>query len=205
MILWCYFYLAYWQIGLTDTLVILLAALIKVIVRLKSENRVKKMAEHVDTCQVLRNSEWINVSTADLVPGDIIQIIPNQIVPMDGVILQGDIVVDESSLTGEPLPIRKFALRQQADNETREIFDPQSNGKTNSLFAGTTVKQVTKDSEKIPIALVLKTRTDTDKGQLVQRILFPQPISFIFNEQLKLVFCLLLLWALVLLGFGAWQ
>lgn len=101
MILWCYFYLAYWQIGLSDTCVILLAAIIKVIVRLKSEKRVKKMAEHVDTCQVLRQGTWKELSTADLVPGDVIQVISNQTVPIDGVILQGDIVVDESSLTGK--------------------------------------------------------------------------------------------------------
>lgn len=101
MILWCYFYLAYWQIGLSDTCVILLAAIIKVIVRLKSERRVKEMAEHVDTCQVLRQGTWKKVSTADLVPGDVIEIVSNQTVPIDGVILQGDIVVDESSLTGE--------------------------------------------------------------------------------------------------------
>lgn len=82
----------------------------------------------------------------------------------------------------------------------------QSTGKANSLFAGTTIKQAITDStESKPTALVLKTRTNTDKGQLIQRILFPQPVSFIFNEQLKLVFILLLLWALVLLGFGsAW-
>lgn len=100
-ILWCYFYLAYWQIGISDTGVILLAALIKVIVRLKSEKRVKKMAEHVDTCQVLRNNIWSDVSTADLVPGDIIRVETSQIVPVDAVILCGDIVVDESSLTGK--------------------------------------------------------------------------------------------------------
>ncbi|GAN01913.1 P-type ATPase (P-ATPase) Superfamily [Mucor ambiguus] len=200
-ILWCYFYLAYWQIGISDTGVILLAALIKVIVRLKSEKRVKKMAEHVDTCQVLRNQLWSNVSTADLVPGDVIKVEAGQTVPVDAVILCGDIVVDESSLTGEPLPIRKFPLRCTDDSASLTDFDCQSSaGKTNSLFAGTTIKQSTADA----IALVLKTRTDTDKGQLVQRILFPQPVSFIFNEQLKLVFFLLLLWALVLLGFGAW-
>lgn len=109
-------------------------------------------------------------------------------------------VTDNNDL-GEPLPIRKFPLRQADQSATLADFDCQSSaGKTNSLFAGTTIKQTTADA----IALVLKTRTDTDKGQLVQRILFPQPVSFIFNEQLKLVFFLLLLWALVLLGFGAW-
>jgi cation-transporting ATPase 13A3/4/5 len=104
---------------------------------------------------------------------------------------------------GEPLPIRKFPLRASAADSNMDVaqFDCQSSaGKTNSLFAGTTVKQCTSEAT----ALVLKTRTDTDKGQLIQRILFPQPVSFIFNEQLKLVFCLLLIWAIVLLGFGAW-
>ncbi|OBZ88831.1 putative cation-transporting ATPase 13A3 [Choanephora cucurbitarum] len=202
MILWCYFYLAYWQIGLSDTCVILLAALIKVVVRLRSEKRVKKMAEHIDSCHVLRDSQWqSNRSTADLVPGDVIRVEANKIVPVDAVILRGDIIVDESSLTGEPLPIRKFPLRLTSNSSDRTPFNPQSStGKNNTLFAGTTAKQCTPDA----IALVLRTRTDTDKGQLIQRILFPQPVSFIFNEQLKLVFCLLLIWAVVLLGFGAW-
>lgn len=101
MILWCYFYLAYWQIGLSDTCVIVIAAVIKVVVRLKSERRIKKMAEHVDVCQVMRDGAWHELSTADLVPGDLIQIRPDQVVPVDGVILEGDIVVDESSLTGK--------------------------------------------------------------------------------------------------------
>ncbi|CEG75750.1 hypothetical protein RMATCC62417_10742 [Rhizopus microsporus] len=202
MILWCYFYLAYWQIGISDTGVILLAAIIKVIVRLKSEKRVKKMAEHVGTCEVLRDQTWKTISTAELVPGDVFQVIPHLTVPVDAVILKGDIIVDESSLTGEPLPIRKFPIR--SDTAVSK-FDAQSSGKINSLFAGTTVKQaIGTASGDLPVALVLKTRTDTDKGQLVQRILFPQPVSFIFNEQLKLVFCLLLVWALVLLCFGVW-
>jgi cation-transporting ATPase 13A3/4/5 len=51
---------------------------------------------------------------------------------------------------------------------------------------------------------VLETRTNTEKGKLVQKILFPQPVSFIFHEQLKLVFCILLCWAVFLLGIGSW-
>lgn len=213
MILWCYFYLAYWQIGVADTGVILLAAIIKVIVRLRSEKRIKAMAEHVGACKVLRDGQWQTAaSCAILVPGDVIQIEPHQIVPVDAVVLQGDIVVDESSLTGkqqrshvlqnnqfrlmqslylgEPLPIRKFPLREELDQA----------GKINKLYAGTTVKQASPDS----IALVLATRTNTDKGKLVQKILFPQPVSFIFHQQLKLVFAILICWAIFLLGIGSW-
>lgn len=99
-ILWVYFYMAYWQIGISDTGVILLAAVIKVVVRLRSEYRVKAMAEHVNDIKVLRDSQWRSISTADLVPGDVFEIIPHQIVPVDAVVLEGDVVVDESSLTG---------------------------------------------------------------------------------------------------------
>lgn len=104
MILWCYFYLAYWQIGVADTGVILLAAIIKVIVRLRSEKRIKAMAEHVGACKVLRDGQWqAAASCASLVPGDVIKIEAHQNVPVDAVVLQGDIVVDESSLTGKNL------------------------------------------------------------------------------------------------------
>ncbi|KAG0192904.1 hypothetical protein DFQ28_007247 [Apophysomyces sp. BC1034] len=195
MILWCYFYLAYWQIGISDTGVILLAAIIKVVVRIRSETRIKRMAEHVDSCSVLRDKEWKKESTADLVPGDVFKIQPHQVVPVDAVILQGDIVVDESSLTGEPLPIRKFPLRDDG-----HPYDRQLSGKIHSLFAGTTVKQTSANA----IALVLETRTNTDKGKLVQKILHPQLVSFVFHEQLKLVFAILICWAIFLLGIGVW-
>jgi cation-transporting ATPase 13A3/4/5 len=96
--------MAYWQIGISDTGVILLAAIIKVVVRLRSEYRVKAMAEHVNDIKVLRDDQWRSISTADLVPGDVFEIIPHQIVPVDAVVLEGDVVVDESSLTGKENP-----------------------------------------------------------------------------------------------------
>ncbi|KAI8089682.1 uncharacterized protein BX664DRAFT_333638 [Halteromyces radiatus] len=194
-ILWVYFYMAYWQIGVSDTGVILLSAIIKVILRLRSEYRVKSMAEHVNEIQALRDDKWQTISTADLVPGDVFRITPNQVVPVDAVILEGDVVVDESSLTGEPLPIRKVPLRDDGLS-----YDRLVSGKIHSLYAGTTIKQASSSS----IGLVLETRTNTEKGQLVKKILYPQPVSFIFHEQLKLVFCILLCWAVVLLGIGSW-
>ena len=37
----------------------------------------------------------------------------------------------------------------------------------------------------------------TEKGQLIQKILFPSPIAFIFDEHLKVVIAILLLWSLL--------
>ncbi|KAI9032499.1 E1-E2 ATPase-domain-containing protein [Phycomyces nitens] len=197
MILWCYFYLAYWQIGISDTLVILLAAIIKVVIRLRSEHRIKKMAEHVTDCNVLRDNQWKTLSSAQLVPGDVVQLEIGQVMPADAVLLRHDAVVDESSLTGEPLPVRKVPLRNDGQDYS---CDTCSDGKVHSLFAGTTIQHT---SHK-PLALVLATRTNTDKGKLIQKILYPQDVSFIFHEQLKLVFCILMAYALILLVVGSW-
>ena len=117
MILWCYFYLSYWSIGVADTAVILLAAIIKVFVRLRSEKRVKSMAEYVGVCDVLRDGSWVcGLSSADLVPGDVIRVNSQQLVPVDAVLLKGDIVTDESSLTGKHLGILKLFLYKKKNN-----------------------------------------------------------------------------------------
>ncbi|KAI9295343.1 hypothetical protein K502DRAFT_324376 [Neoconidiobolus thromboides FSU 785] len=200
MIMWLFYYLAYYKIGLVDTAVIFISALIKVVVRLKAERRVKKMAEHQDHVKILRDGEWSDKSTADLVPGDIFQVENNKVVPCDAILISGNIVADESSLTGEPLPIRKFPVK---DEET--VYDRLGASKINSLFSGTTVVQTTpSNDEQTVTALVYQTSTSTDKGQLVYKILFPNPISFIFDEQLKVVIIILAIWGVVLFCLSLW-
>ncbi|KAJ1843175.1 hypothetical protein LPJ70_003502, partial [Coemansia sp. RSA 2708] len=54
------------------------------------------------------------------------------------------------------------------------------------------------------LALVRFTGTMSDKGQLVRRILFPNPISFIFNEQMRIVTCILLLYAVFIMAMSAY-
>ncbi|KAJ2681089.1 hypothetical protein GGI25_000044 [Coemansia spiralis] len=197
MVMWLYYYWNYYTIGVIDTCIILLSAIVKVIVRVRSELRVKHMAEHSEACYILRDGDWQELSTIDLVPGDIFKIVAGMHVPCDAVVLGGNIVVDESSLTGEPLPIRKFPI-----HDDDGVHDKSGSGKINTLFAGTGVSQAqpmtTSDgSSSEPVGLCIHTGTQTDKGQLVQQILFPQPISFIFNEQLRLVFGILITYAVI--------
>ncbi|KAJ1976192.1 hypothetical protein H4R35_002806 [Dimargaris xerosporica] len=200
MILWLFYYFAYYQVGLVDTGVILISALVKVVIRIKSETRLKEMAEHEDQVSVLRDGEWKNLSTADLVPGDVFEVIKGITVPCDAVVLSGNIVVDESSLTGEPLPIRKFPLRDDGG-----MYDISGSSKINSLYSGTTISQASPLEKGQPVtALVFRTGTATDKGQLVRNILFPNPVSFIFNEQLKIVIVMLLIYGLFLFAMALW-
>ncbi|KAI8339657.1 hypothetical protein BC941DRAFT_512000 [Chlamydoabsidia padenii] len=196
-VLWLFYYYAYWQVGIADTCVIIISAIVKVVVRLRSENRIKTMAEFTDEVTILRDGTWQCRSTADLIPGDVFQLESGRCMPCDAVILEGQVVVDESSLTGEPLPIRKFPLR--ADDTTR--YDRSGSGKISTLFAGTTLSSV---QSSTTLALATQTGTATDKGQLIKKILFPSQVSFVFDEQIKIVILILLCCGLVVLGLAIW-
>ncbi|CAO3615556.1 unnamed protein product [Mucor hiemalis] len=199
--LWLFYYFAYWQVGIADTAVILVSAFVKVVVRLKSEIRIKKMAEFTDNIKILRDGKWIEVSTADLVPGDVFEVMEGKTAPCDAVVLTGNIVADESSLTGEPLPIRKFPLRKNDPTP----YDSLGAGKISTIYAGTIISQAQRTEHDTPVtALVMNTGTSTDKGELVKKILFPTRVSFIFDEQIKIVILILLCCGLVCLGLAIW-
>ncbi len=60
--------------------------------------------------RVLRNGEWGEIPARELVPGDVVRIRLGDIVPADLKLFDGDYLsVDESSLTGESLPVEKHA------------------------------------------------------------------------------------------------
>lgn len=84
-----------------------------------------------------RNSiQEYNISSVDLVPGDIVQVPNNCTMPCDMVLLQGQCIVNESMLTGESVPVIKNSL----DKFSNQIFDPEdSKSKKNILFSGTKV------------------------------------------------------------------
>ena len=48
-----------------------------------------------------------DVPLADIVPGDRLRVRPGERVPVDGVVIEGKSAVDESMLTGEPIPVEK--------------------------------------------------------------------------------------------------
>ncbi|MEM0233495.1 MAG: HAD-IC family P-type ATPase, partial [Candidatus Nezhaarchaeales archaeon] len=57
--------------------------------------------------KALRDGKWVDVIAEDIVPDDIVKISMGDIVPADGVIMEGSVVVDESALTGESIPVEK--------------------------------------------------------------------------------------------------
>ncbi len=69
----------------------------------------KLMQLQAKTARVLRDGESVEVPIESVVPGDLIQVRPGERIPVDGIVTEGSSYVDESMITGEPIPVAKTA------------------------------------------------------------------------------------------------
>lgn len=61
------------------------------------------------TARVVRGGEEVDLPVEQVVVGDRVVVRPGEKVPVDGVVVEGSSAVDESMLTGEPIPVEKNA------------------------------------------------------------------------------------------------
>ncbi len=67
----------------------------------------KLLGLQAKTARVIRDGSELDLPVEEVLVGDLIQVRPGEKVPVDGVIVEGSSAVDESMLTGEPLPVSK--------------------------------------------------------------------------------------------------
>ncbi|HXG45560.1 MAG TPA: heavy metal translocating P-type ATPase [Gemmatimonadales bacterium] len=58
-----------------------------------------------DSATLLRGGQEVTVPLAEVLPGDLVLVRPGQRIPVDGLVVEGTSAVDESMLTGEPVPV----------------------------------------------------------------------------------------------------
>jgi len=59
------------------------------------------------TARLVRDGDEEDVPLASVKPGDVLRVRPGEKVPVDGAVLEGKSAVDESMITGEPIPVEK--------------------------------------------------------------------------------------------------
>jgi P-type Cu+ transporter len=76
--------------------------------RRKTSDALRKLVTLLPpTARVERGSDWIEKPLTQVVSGDTVVVRPGERIPVDGTIIDGASEVDESMLTGEPLPVAK--------------------------------------------------------------------------------------------------
>ena len=61
------------------------------------------------TARAIRDGQEVDVPIADVKLGDLLRVRPGEKIPVDGIVVEGRSAVDESMVTGEPIPVEKVA------------------------------------------------------------------------------------------------
>ena len=97
----------YEEIGFILTL-ILLGRLIEVRAKAGTGEAIRALLGlRAKTARVVRGGVEQDLPIEDLVAGDVVLVRPGEKVPVDGEVVEGRSAVDESMITGEPLPVEK--------------------------------------------------------------------------------------------------
>ncbi|MEE4260774.1 MAG: copper-translocating P-type ATPase, partial [Bacteroidales bacterium] len=57
--------------------------------------------------RVIRNGEEVEIPLEEVKSGDVLKVKPGEKIPVDGALIEGSAVIDESMITGEPIPAEK--------------------------------------------------------------------------------------------------
>jgi Cu+-exporting ATPase len=76
--------------------------------KLKTGEAIEKLLHlQAKTALVIRNGETVEIPIEEVVVGDVILVKPGQKIPVDAEIVEGASSIDESMITGEPIPVDK--------------------------------------------------------------------------------------------------
>jgi Cu+-exporting ATPase len=89
---------------------ILLGRFLEAIAKGRTSQAIKRLLQlQVKTARVVRDGAEMEIPIEDVVAGDMVHVRPGERIPVDGVVTEGASYVDESMLTGEPIPVEKHS------------------------------------------------------------------------------------------------
>ncbi|KAI0460792.1 hypothetical protein LJB42_001592 [Komagataella kurtzmanii] len=158
----------------------------------KTMKRLRDMSHSECEVRVWRNGFWKEINSRDLVPGDIMEVDQFNSFPCDAILISGSIIVNESMLTGESVPVSKKPIPLDCMQVLVHELKKQKISSTLSrsfLYCGTRiVKSSRLKLDQPAMALAVRIGFNTTKGSLVRSMLFPKPVGFkLYNDSFKYI------------------
>jgi|SRR5579884_980858 len=100
----------YFEAAAVITTLVLLGQLIEAKARSRTGEAIRALLGlAAKTAHRVRDSQEQDIAVDAIQKGDILRVRPGEKIPIDGVIVEGESTIDESMITGEPIPVSKQA------------------------------------------------------------------------------------------------
>lgn len=148
-----------WYETVGIVIAIFIASFISTISEYGSEQAFKKLQMEASKikCRVKRNNEIKEIPIKDVVVNDLVLLETGDKIPADGYLVEGEITVDESSLTGETKEVKKTSAKNQSER--------------NKLLRGSVVYS------KVGTMIVTEVGSNTIYGKLAKEVSEKSPDS----------------------------
>ncbi|KDN52154.1 hypothetical protein K437DRAFT_254533 [Tilletiaria anomala UBC 951] len=167
------------------------------------------------------SGSWMTIDSSELVPGDVLDMSAHgdaavATLACDAALLQGGVIVNESMLTGEAMPVAKTSASTADLRDCLAVGKDLAQINKHILYSGTKVLRVAPplvesdgdtganhaNNDSISskcTALVVRTGFNTTRGSLIRAMMFPKPIQFKFYRDC--VYFIIFLVLIAILGF----
>ncbi|WP_295434632.1 heavy metal translocating P-type ATPase [uncultured Thiodictyon sp.] len=98
----------YFEAAAVIVTLILLGRTLEALAKGRTSEAIRRLVRlQPQTARVVRPDGEAQIPAAAVVPGDLLAVRPGERIPVDGTLTEGGSYVDESMISGEPLPVRK--------------------------------------------------------------------------------------------------
>jgi Cu+-exporting ATPase len=99
---------SYFEAAAVIVTLILVGRLLEAIAKGRTSEAIRKLMHlQAKTARVLRDGAELEIPIEAVVTGDLVLVRPGERLPVDGLVVEGTSFVDESMITGEPVPVEK--------------------------------------------------------------------------------------------------
>lgn len=126
-----------WYEALAIGAAVLLSILVSTLSEYKNENSFQKLQHEASKiiCNVFRDGKITEILINEIVKGDYVLLQSGDMIPADGIVVNGEVKVNQASLTGESIEITKTATSEDYVLKTNDFNDPHY------LFRGSVVDE----------------------------------------------------------------
>lgn len=98
----------FYDVAAVVTALVVLGSALEIRARARTSEALKKLIGlQAKTARVIRDGVESEIPVEQVLAGDIVVVRPGEKIPVDGVVVSGASAVDESMVTGEPIPVEK--------------------------------------------------------------------------------------------------